>query len=90
MPPVIEARFCRLSRSFDQRRTLFYESDRQVVRPRLHCNPRLQRLFIEDLITKRGLRYREGLHRLPVQQHQHLVRTVLAQTTDDSRQIPHQ
>src|SRR5437868_2593286 len=85
MPAVVEAGFGRLPGCVDQRRALFQKGDAEVMRTSLHGNAHSQ-ILVESVVAG-WLLDREGLDRLPVEQHQQLMRTRLAQPGYDSLQI---
>ena len=87
MPPVVETGLRRLPGRVDERRAGLDEGDTELVRARPQGDARREILVEQRVVAVGRLLDREGGDRLPVDQDQQLVRTVLAQPADGSRQV---
>src|SRR5262245_30201889 len=90
MPPVIETRYRWLPQRVDERRTFLHEGHTHGMRASGYGEAHLQISVGPRVVAVRGSLNGERLDRLPVDEHQQLVRPALAQTADDAFQIARQ
>src|SRR5215813_6191290 len=88
MSPFVEARLCRLPCRFDQRCAILDERNAEIVRACMYGYAQFQILVERRVLIGIGrLVNRESPDRLPVDQHQQLVRTLFTQPADASGEI---